>query len=183
MTEQNRSAKAYARALFKNGLALQNSEINTTESSLISLGEELVLIRALILNSLKLKALLTNPTFPDEKKVALLLNFFPKMSKIMCSFLRVLSERSQLKNIFIISEEYYKILSKFNATTTVTLILASPLEESLGPYLLTALKKLTTSKEVILKPIFSPKLLGGLIIEYNSKAIDASIANEIYKFI
>lgn len=183
MTEQNQSAKAYARALFQNGLALQTSGTSPVDSSVMSLGEELVLIRALISNSLKLKALLTNPTFLDEKKLALLLNFFPKMSRIMCSFLRVLSEKSQLKNISQICEEYHKILSKFNATTTVTLILASPLEEALGPSLLTALKKLTTSKEVILKPIFSPKLLGGLIIEYNSKAIDASIANEIYKFI
>jgi F0F1-type ATP synthase delta subunit len=48
--------------------------------------------------------------------------------------------------------------------------------------LLETLKDLTSSKEIILSLSYNPKLLGGLVLEYNSSAIDASILKEFSLF-
>ena len=50
------------------------------------------------------------------------------------------------------------------------------------PVLLQTLRKLTSSKDIILNVTYNPKLLGGIIIEYNSTSIDASILKEFSLF-
>ena len=62
------------------------------------------------------------------------------------------------------------------------IITASPLEDTYGLLLLKTLKKLTNSNEIILTTAYNPKLLGGIVLEYNSVAIDASILKEFSLF-
>jgi F0F1-type ATP synthase delta subunit len=56
------------------------------------------------------------------------------------------------------------------------------LQEKSGATLLETLKELTASNEVILNVSYNPKLLGGLVLEYNSSAIDASVLKEFSLF-
>jgi F0F1-type ATP synthase delta subunit len=56
------------------------------------------------------------------------------------------------------------------------------LQESYGETLLNSLKSLTNSNEIILNVGYNPKLLGGLVVEYKSTAIDASILKEFSLF-
>jgi F0F1-type ATP synthase delta subunit len=97
-------------------------------------------------------------------------------------FLKVLIERTYLLLLPLISEEFITILLKIKNTTKVNLIAASQLETKIGSMLLTTLKKLTNSSEIILTTAYNPKLLGGIILEYNSVAIDASILKEFSLF-
>jgi F0F1-type ATP synthase delta subunit len=64
----------------------------------------------------------------------------------------------------------------------VNIVTASQFEEKIGNILLKTLKKLTNSKDIILTTAYNPKLLGGIIVEYNSVAIDASILKEFSLF-
>ena len=98
------------------------------------------------------------------------------------SFLKVLTERSHLSLIPQISDEYTTILLKYKNLTKVKLITASPLEDSYGSLLLKTLKKVTQSNEIILSIAYNPKLLGGIVLEFNSVAIDASILKEFSLF-
>jgi F0F1-type ATP synthase delta subunit len=100
----------------------------------------------------------------------------------MKSFLKVLTERSHLSLIPEISEEYNSVLGKIKNLTKVKLIVASALDENFGNNLLRSLKKVTKSDEIILTIAYNPQLLGGLILEYNSVAIDASILKEFSLF-
>jgi ATP synthase F1 delta subunit len=100
----------------------------------------------------------------------------------MKSFLKILAERSHLSLIPSISDEYTRILLKFKNSTKVRLVIASILQESYGMLLLNTLKKLTSSTEIVLNVSYNPKLLGGLILEYNSTLIDASVLNEFSLF-
>lgn len=93
-----------------------------------------------------------------------------------------MTERGHLSLIPEISDDYNKIILKFKNTTKVKLVTASQLEEKIGSMLLTTLKKLTNSTEVILNTAYNPKLLGGVVLEYNSVAIDASILKEFSLF-
>ena len=141
-----------------------------------------MLIRSVILASKKLEDYFKNPTYPEQQKLEILLNIFPGLTITMKSFLKVLTERSHLSLIPKVCDEYHTILSRFKNLTKVKLIIASPLDESFGPLLLNNLKKVTNSKDIILNIAFSNKLLGGLILEYNSVAIDASVLKEFSLF-
>jgi ATP synthase F1 delta subunit len=187
----------YAKSLFQNVSVAQNAKQKIEGSTITELtpslqrtiipnvyitGEELLLIRSTITSTKKLNEFFKNPTYAEQQKLEVILSIFPGLTVIMKSFLKVLTERSHLSLIPEISEEYTRILLKFKSTTKVKLITASSLKESYGALLLTTLKKLTGAKEIILSVSYNPKLLGGLILEYNSLSIDASILNEFILF-
>jgi ATP synthase F1 delta subunit len=184
----------YSKSLFQN---VNNSKSQTTNfdvSKITSadqktfvptvyiIGEELLLIRSTLLSSKKLKDFFKNPTLAEQQKYEVLLNIFPGLTVTMKSFLKVLTERGHLSLVPAISDEYSKILLKFKNTTKVKIITASTLQEGSGSLLLETLRKLTGSKEIILNLSYNPKLLGGIIIVYNSTSIDASILKEFSLF-
>jgi F-type H+-transporting ATPase subunit delta len=184
----------YAKSLFQNVNKLQASK-ETFEVSKITavdqkafiptvyiVGEELLLIRATLISSKKLKQFFSNPTYAEQKKLEVIISIFPGLTITMKSFLKVLTERSHLSLIPEISDEYNKILLKFKNSTKIKLVTASILQEGSGNLLLEKLKSLTSAKDVILNVSYNPKLLGGLILEYNSVSIDASILKEFSLF-
>ena len=151
-------------------------------STVYIIGEELLLIRSTLVSSKKLEDFFKNPTYAEKQKLEVILNIFPGLTITMKSFLKILAERSHLSLIPSISDEYTKLLLKFKNSTKVRLVIASILQEGYGMLLLNTLKKLTASTEVILNVSYNPKLLGGLILEYNSTLIDASVLNEFSLF-
>jgi F-type H+-transporting ATPase subunit delta len=151
-------------------------------SSILILGEELILLRSVLLSSKKLTAFFNNPTYAEHQKLNILTSLFPGLTTTMQSFLRVLSERSHLSLLPEICEEYQKILLKFKKITYVKMSIASVIEENSGEVLLKTLKKITSAKEILLNVSYNPKLLGGFILEYNSTALDASILKEFSLF-
>ena len=151
-------------------------------STVYIIGEELLLIRSTLVSSKKLEDFFKNPTYAEKQKLEVLLNIFPGLTVTMKSFLKILAERSHLSLLPSISDEYTRILLKFKNSTKVRLVIASILQESYGMLLLNTLKKLTSSTEIVLNVSYNPKLLGGLILEYNSTLIDASVLNEFSLF-
>ena len=146
------------------------------------IGEELILLSSTVSSSTKLKTFFNNPTYAESQKLEVLLTIFPGLTLTTKSFLKVLTERSHLNLLLEIQQEYVKLLNGFNGTCAVKLVTASTLKETYGATLLTALKKLTAANNIILNVSYNPKLLGGLILEYKSSSIDASILKEFSLF-
>jgi len=188
----------YSKSLFQN---VKNFDVNKSKNSAIDvtkinvsgkevsiipdvyiIGEELLLLRSTLSTSKKLNEFFKNPTYSEKQKLEVLFNIFPGLTITMKSFLKVLSERTHLSLIPEISDEYGKLLLKFKNSAIVKLVTASSLQESYGEILLNALKSLTKANEIILNVSYNPKLLGGLIVEYKSSAIDASILKEFSLF-
>lgn len=197
MNFSNKIVKTYAKSLFQNLIhssssskndnvfklsKLTSSEHKTFTPNVYVIGEELLLLRAILISSDKLKKFFKNPTYSEQQKLEIISNIFPGLTLTMKSFLKVLTERSHLSLIPEISDEYNRVLLKFKNSTKVKLIIASQLEDSFGSLLLKTLKTLTNSNEIILNIAYNPKLLGGIVLEYNSVAIDASILKEFSLF-
>ena len=193
MSLSTKVVTTYAKSLFQNTNNPQLSKRTNEEFKLSKitspdqkestpdifiLGEELLLIRAILVSSKELNNFFKNPTYSEEQKLDVILNIFPGLTLTMKSFLKVLKERNHLSLIPSICEEYNKIILKFKSTTKVKIISASPLEDSYGSLLLKSLKKVTNSNDIILNVAYNPKLLGGIILEYNSVAVDASVLKE-----
>lgn len=188
----------YSKSLFQNVKNFGNSKLdsnvldvtkipaNNTNQKFVPdvyiIGEELLLLRSTLTTSKKLNEFFKNPTYPEIQKLDVLLNIFPGLTITMKSFLKVLAERTHLSLLPEISDEYSKLLLKFKNAAIVKLITASSLQENYGETLLNALKSLTNANEIILNVSYNPKLLGGLIVEYKSTAIDASILKEFSLF-
>lgn len=196
MSFANKIVTTYSKALFQNGknstskveeeffklASITSSEQKKFFPDVFILGEELLLIRSIIISSKKLTEFFKNPTYSEQQKLEIILNVFPGLTITMKSFLKVLTERNHLGLIPEISDEYNSILLKFKNSSKVKLVVASPLEENFGQLLLANLKKVTNSNDIILNVAYNTKLLGGLIVEYNSVAIDASILKEFSLF-
>jgi len=125
-----------------------------------------------------MKEFFQNPTYSEKQKFNFLLTIFPGLTIPTRSFLKVLTERSMLSLIPEISNEYSKIILEFKKCRKVKLIVASILEENFGSLVLKTLKKLTNSTSILLQVSYTPKILGGLIIEYQSNLIDLSLLKE-----
>jgi ATP synthase F1 delta subunit len=197
MSASTKLVKTYAKSLFQN---LNKGDNNSTQDDSFSIakitsseqknflpdifivGEELLLLRATLISSEKLSIVFKDPTYSESQKLEILSSIFPGLTITTKSFLKVLTERTHLSLLPLISEEFTTILLKIKNTTKVNLIAASQLETKIGSILLTTLKKLTNSSEIILTTAYNPKLLGGIILEYNSVAIDASILKEFSLF-
>lgn len=197
MSANSKLVKTYAKSLFQN-LNKGNTNSNQDDSFSIAkitssghknflpdifiVGEELLLLRATLISSAKLSSVFKDPTYAEGQKLEVLLSIFPGLTITTKSFLKVLTERTHLSLLPLITEEFTEILLKIKNTTKVNLITASQLETKIGSMLLKTLKTLTNSTEIILTTAYNPKLLGGLILEYNSVAIDASILKEFSLF-
>jgi hypothetical protein len=70
------------------------------------IGEELLLVRSLIISSKTINTLFKNPTYSEKQKYNVILTIFPGLSVPFKAFLRVLTERSHLSLLPEISEEY-----------------------------------------------------------------------------
>jgi len=198
MSRNLRIVTTYAKSFFqniqkgKNSIVSDDSELKISKitsseekkfvPNILMVGEELLLLRAALISSAKLKEVFKNPTFFEQQKLDILLTVFPGLTINTKSFLKVLTERSHLFLIPEICDEYQTILLKFKNTIRVRVITASPLEDRIGSLLLKTLQKVTNSTEILLSTSYNPKLLGGLILQYNSVAIDASVLKEFSLF-
>ena len=186
----------YAKSLFEN---INNANLNSSKtgfeiakitskdsknviSNVYIVGEELLLLSATLTSSKKMKSFFENPTYSEKQKLEILFNVFPGLTITTKTFLKVLTERSHLSLIPEISDEYTRLLLKFKNSIKVKLTTASSLDEKYGTLLLDKLKNVTTASEIILSTSYNPKLLGGLILEYNSTSIDASVLKEFSLF-
>ena len=183
----------YSKSLFQNVQNFESSDNSTFDVTKLSsgdkfvpdvfiIGEELVLIRSTLVSSKKLNEFFNNPTYEEGQKLDVLLNIFPGLTTTMKSFLKVLCERTHLALLPEICDEYTKLLLRFKNAVHVKVITAGSLQENYAENLLSSLKALTGSNEIILTVAYNPKLLGGLIVEYKSTAIDASILKEFSLF-
>ena len=195
MSITNKVVTTYAKSLFQNVKSLGKNTSLFEVAKLTSvaskekfipdvyiIGEELLLIRSVFVSSKKLRAFFTNPTYLEQQKLNVLLSILPGLTVTVKSFLKVLAERSHLALLPDVADAYTELLMKFKNSSLVKIITASTLQENYGLTLLNTLKSLTKANEVILNVSYNPKLLGGLVIEYKSTAIDASILKEFSLF-
>ena len=159
MSFANKIVTTYAKSLFRNVLTFQTSKTKNNVSksgkkgfapTVFIIGEELILIRSVLVSSKKLTDFFKNPTYREQQKLDIILSIFPGLTITMKSFLKVLTERNHLSLLPEISETYTELLLKFKEISKVKLITASALAKPMGPRLLHTLRKLTNTKEIIL---------------------------------
>jgi ATP synthase F1 delta subunit len=177
MSIKKKVITTYAKSLFST--ITTNKGLQTSyPTDVFLIGEELASIRASFVTCSAVKNFFLDPTISEKIKLETIFLIFPELTITMNSFLKVIAERRHLCFIVEICEEYTKILSRVRSSVKVSLIVGNPLKENYGELLLKTLRRITNSKEILLRVFYNPNLLGGLILEYNSSSIDASVLKE-----
>lgn len=176
----NKTVKNYAKSFFDKLLNDNKSEKSALEiEKKINLSlEDLALFSSTILSSKKLYSFFHNPFCEEQKKYEVLVTLFPKITENSHSLLSLLVEKREIHLLPLIFNEYRKISEKFNKVKKVKIITASYFEQNMGSDLLKQLKKISRAKEIILEVEYKEELLSGVILEFDSTSIDASLVEE-----
>ncbi len=176
----NKISKNYAKSFFQKILA-EYKELNDSikiKKEIAQCLEELSLLSAMITNSKKVNNFFKDPFFSEQKKYDFLAQIVPNRNEKIESLLKLLVEK---RNLFLLPEifhQYKSFADKFNKIQKVKLITASALDKNLGKIFFDKLKNVLKAKEIVVEVDYNKDLIGGIILEFESSALDASIVRE-----
>jgi len=165
-----RAAGRYARALL--GLALERSELDSLDAALLQL-------RELVDKNPAIMHVILNSTIQENEKDAFLNKILiGNDSKLLGNFLKLLIKKRRFQDFAAIQERFHKLVEKEKGLLEVTAISAVPLsagsEEKLIAMLTRKLKAtIRLSRKV------DKRLIGGIIIRFEGREIDASFKSAL----
>lgn len=131
-------------------------------------------------SSEELKSSLSSPMISCESKKTILKNIFEKqLSSEFISFLMVLVDRNRIGIVETILEKYIELAYKVSAITIANVTTAIPFSPEQHDLLTTRLKKMTSAQEVKLAISVEPELIGGFVIQVDSKVVDTSLKGQL----
>jgi F-type H+-transporting ATPase subunit delta len=173
-------SKNYAKSLLE--MNITNTQANEVKAKVNKSSKDLFLLSTAILLSPNFYSFFKNPLESEAVKYQILTELIPNLKGETLSLLKLLVEKGELKLLPEISKEYEKLTEKTKGIKIIKLIIASKLDQSLGPIFLKKLKSITNEKNIILEIQYQKDILGGVILEYGSLALDSSILTEFKTF-
>nr|BDA97223.1 ATP synthase CF1 delta subunit [Cryptomonas borealis] len=163
-------AQPYAEAL------IQSIAQNTLDKTI----SDLTIISSTINNSGSLKKVIINPLLNLQTKKTILSSIFSdKLEGKTLRFLLVLCDRGRISHLESIIEKALELAYKAAHIKTVKLITAIPFTHSQQEAIISKLKKMTGAEQIKLEITINNNLIGGFIVQVNSKTIDTSVQNQL----
>jgi len=164
-------SKRYAKALVNMGAEQQAVE---------SYGVELGQVRTAFATVDLLRLILESPTFPMEKKSAILGELMDsmKLSEGMRKFLGLLLEKDRLQYLAQIEGDFCKLADQLSGTLRATIYSATELTDQQREAIRKGLEK-QSGKTVELKVEVKPALIGGIQVEIGGKLFDGSLTTQL----
>lgn len=164
-------SKRYARALV--GIGAEQQQVDLY-------GEELGKIKAAFSAEEYLRLLLESPTFPLEKKSAILddLIAYLKLSDGMKNFLGLLLEKDRLQYLNQIDADFRKLADEMSGVLRAKIHSATDLAKDQLDAIRTGMET-QTGKKVELTIELNPELIGGIQVEIGGKLFDGSLTTQL----
>ena len=172
MQQEAKIAAVYANALLE--LAIERDR-----SNIIAFSTELQEYSQVLQSDPQLWKFLVSPIIPTENKIELLEKaLHGKITQLILHFLLVLIRHNRLDQLAIVQKFFHKEANRFLGKLEVTIYSAYDISQAEEQALKVALQNHFYSeegKEIILKKLHRPDLIGGLLILVEDKVIDMSI--------
>lgn len=169
MTEQY--VKNYALALYS---LCQEEGISLSDTY-----EELKLADKVFSENNEFIVLLSLPTITKDEKKAMLSDCFEgKLSDIVYDFICVMTENNAIMSFSDVFLSFKKLYFEESRIVEVEVITTQQLSDGLYTKLKSALEK-KLSKSVILDTKIDTLILGGIVINYDNKQLDASLKTKL----
>jgi len=170
---QSRVAGRYAKALLD--LAKERSEKD-------GVFNDMAYVHQAIEQTKELDLLLKSPIISQNKKASIFSALFePKISKMSFEFLALVLKKRREADIGNIAYSYMQQYYNQNKVTEVKLASAKALTASNVDEIITKLKKQAGLTEVNVEQVINEDLIGGFVVEYDGKVLDASVKNSLNK--
>ncbi len=142
--------------------------------------DELMSVATVMSEQDLLRLLLDSPTFPVEKKSAIMNDVAAamKLSDGMVTFLGLLVEKGRISQLPQISENYRKFADDLSGIVRATLTSANSLDDKTNEAIRSGLEK-QTGKKVVLNLSVDPELIGGVKAEMGGKLFDGSVKTQL----
>ncbi len=157
------------------GLALYNLGVEANCSKQIF--EDFGFVAEVFENQPEFTRLLSNPMLTaDERAGAVRSVFGGKINQYLLNMLMIFAEKRRFDMLSKCWLEYRRNYCKANNILPVTATSVQPLTEEQKAKLI---EKLTakTGSQILLTCVVNPKYLGGIMLEYDGKRVDASVKN------
>ena len=163
-------ASRYANALFEAGLELNKLEV---------FQKDLKHISNILEGEVEIQTILSHPKISKNEKKDLLNKLFGKsVSHEMLNFLYVIIDKRRENHLGEIAKEFNKLFNEYENIVEVTAITAIPMDEKSQEKLKVTLGD-RMNKNIRLKTIVDPGILGGVVLNVENKIIDGSIKSQL----
>lgn len=162
------AARRYARAVFE--LAREDGEIEDWERRLSRISE--------LFADAKVAAVLSNPTIAADQRETLVTSAPHVLDEKATNLARLLIESGRVAEAAGVADEYQRLADdaagRVRATVTTAIELRAADRERLARDLSKRL-----DKDVRVRAVLEPKILGGLKLQYGDRIVDASVATRL----
>ncbi|HEY7745301.1 MAG TPA: ATP synthase F1 subunit delta [Desulfuromonadales bacterium] len=143
-------------------------------------GDELARVSSAFAAESALRLILESPTFPAEKKTAILVDLTEKLqlSGGMKSFLGLLLAKDRIQYLAQIEGNYRQLADELSGILRARIISAAELDAGQCATIRASLEK-QSGKKVELKVDIEPSLIGGVQVEIGGKVFDGSVKTQL----
>jgi F-type H+-transporting ATPase subunit delta len=162
------AARRYAKAVF---------ELAEHEGRIEEWGHRLAAVREL-LSDPHVGAVLTNPTIPNDQRMALVSDAPHVLDSESTNLAKLLIESNRVRDVAGIEEEFQRLADvaagRVRATVTTAVELTAKDQERVEDELSKRL-----GKEIRMHVVVDPRILGGLKLQYGDRLVDASVSTRL----
>ena len=163
--------KRYAEALIK---------ISNEQNSIDKNQAELEQVAQFIDSSLELKKFVNNPAMSASDKKAVVKKIFDnQLNRHTISFLMLLIDKSRINRLNGIVKEYVELADAMRSCLNVEVTTAVDIDKEQLSRIGLKFKEQYKSKEVKVKHIIDPSIIGGVIVKIADEMIDSSIKGKL----
>ena len=165
-------AGRYATALFE--LALENKAVDAVKKDLDQFD-------ALIADSADLNRLVRSPVFDADEQLKALSAILAKagIAGIAANFLRVITTNRRLFAVRDMIRGYRALVARHKGEVTAHVTVAEKFSDTHLDALKSALKTVTSGKDIDLDVKIDPAIIGGLIVKVGSRMVDSSLRTKL----
>jgi F-type H+-transporting ATPase subunit delta len=165
-------AGRYATALFE--LALENKAVDAVKKDLDQFD-------ALIADSADLNRLVRSPVFDADEQLKALSAILAKagIGGLAANFLRVITTNRRLFAVHDMIRAYRVLVARHKGEVTAHVTVAEKLSAMHLEALKSALKSVTSGKDIDLDVKIEPAIIGGLIVKVGSRMVDTSLRTKL----
>lgn len=165
-------AGRYATALFE--LALEDKAVDAVKKDLDQFD-------ALIAGSTDLNRLVRSPVFDADEQLKALSAILAKagIGGLAANFLRVITTNRRLFAVRDMIRAYRALVARHKGEVTAHVTVAEKLSDTHLDALKSALKSVTSGKDIDLDVRIDPAIIGGLIVQVGSRMVDSSLRTKL----
>jgi F-type H+-transporting ATPase subunit delta len=130
-------------------------------------------------NQPELRAALTHPALPAERKAALVETLWKSESEPVRRLIVLLAQRERLELLPAIARLFADLWNARRGVVAAEALTAQPLPDGDGRALAAALRR-ATGREVELTTRVAPEILGGVVVRMDGRVYDSSVRGRLH---